>query len=378
MKIYLYLKHFPPLGDKIIGGTSRSTHGFASGLAACGADVVILCEGKENTSFQTQAGYKIECFATRQQKPTWQIAPTLKQYIRDTIHRQSIVVINGLFNLSVYGISRILKKYDIPYIMSPRSIYHPAIFQKNPLVKWPYWYIFEKRLLQEAQALQLQDSRQAEWLRKLGIKTPIIEVHNGFNPSNFQTDSALEWRNTGAVKLFFFGRINAYQKSLDLLLEAFAQILTSTDAHLTFQGPDGGDKKQLESRAAELMISDKVNFLPPDYDTPPASIMANYDIFCLPSRLEGFANSALEAMLAGRVLLVSEIDGIAPHIIASDCGVVVKPDISAIKTGLIQLLNRRTQWQEMGITGRNYVLNYLNWHNIAANTLEIYHKMVNG
>ena len=376
MKIYLYLKHFPASGDKIIGGTSTSTHGFASGLAACGADITILCEGEENSSFQTKAGYKIECFANRQQKPSWQIAPTLKQYIRDRINRESIVVINGLFNRSVYSISRILKKYSIPYIMSPRSIYHPAIFQKNPKLKWPYWYLFEKRLLQEAQALQLQDIRQVEWLRKLGVKTPVIEVPNGFNPSTLQPDLYLEWRTNGLVKLFFFGRIDSYQKSLDLLIEAFAQILESAEVQLILQGPDSGDKKQLEFRAAELNISEKIYFLAPDYDNSASSIIAQYDIFSLPSRLEGFANSALEAMLAGRVLLVSEIDGIAPHVIASDCGVVVKPDISDIKAGLTKLLHRRSQWQEMGVRGRDYVLKHLNWNNIAAKTLETYKELI--
>lgn len=376
MKIYLYLKHFPPFGDKIIGGTSRSTHGFASGLAACSADVTILCEGDENSSFQTKAGYKIECFATRQQKPSWQIAPTLKQYIRDRINRKSIVVINGLFNPSVYGISRILKKYGIPYIMSPRSIYHPAIFQKKPQVKWPYWYLFEKRLLQEAQALQLQDIRQAEWLCKLGVKTPVIEVPNGFEPRNLQPESSLGWRTHGLVKLFFFGRIDAYQKSLDLLIEAFALTPELADAQLILQGADAGDKKQLQARAEELKISEKVFFLAPDYDSTPSSIIAKYDIFCLPSRIEGFANSALEAMLAGRVLLVSEIDGIAPHVIDSGCGVVVKPDISAIKAGLTKLLHHRSQWQEMGVRGRDYVLKHLNWNNIAAKTLDTYKELI--
>ena len=114
----------------------------------------------------------------------------------------------------------------------------------------------------------------------------------------------------------------------------------------------------------------------PDYDNSASSIIAQYDIFSLPSRLEGFANSALEAMLAGRVLLVSEIDGIAPHVIASDCGVVVKPDISDIKAGLTKLLHRRSQWQEMGVRGRDYVLKHLNWNNIAAKTLETYKELI--
>ena len=372
MRIYLYLKSFPPDGNNLIDGPSKSTHGLASGLVACGEEVTILCERQIASSFQTNAGYKIECFANPNEKLTFKIAASLKQYISEKIEKTSIVIINGLFHPGVYSVSRILKENAIPYIMSPRSVYHPSLFWKNPHLKWPYWYLFEKKMLKEAKALQLQDSRQAQWLKPLGVETPVIEVPNGFLPENVPPESSLQWHQNEIPKLLFFGRIDANHKGLDLLFDALAQMDERENTKLVIQGPDGGDKINMERKAQELSISEIVSFLEPDYDNSASSIIAKYDIFCLPSRFEGFANSGLEAMAAGRVLLVSETSGNAPHVQASGCGVVVKPEVSAIKEGLTELLQRRSEWQEMGLKGRKYVLEYLNWNTIAAATLKHY------
>ena len=147
----------------------------------------------------------------------------------------------------------------------------------------------------------------------------------------------LSQRWTGAIakiaKLFYFGRLDVHHKGLDLLLSAFAEVAALMNARLTFQGPNGDGHQQLRLAVKQLHISDNAThpninspnaagdivFLKPDYSNPPSSIIGNYDIFCMPSRFEGFGLAALEAMLAARVLLVSEESGIASHVKASGC-----------------------------------------------------------
>ena len=81
-------------------------------------------------------------------------------------------------------------------------------------------------------------------------------------------------------------------------------------------------------------------------------------------------------MLAGRVLLVSEVAGIAPHVQASGCGVIVAPTVAAIRQGLVELLERRSEWKEMGLKGREYALEHLRWNNIAFAALQQYQQLV--
>ncbi|MBD2501920.1 glycosyltransferase [Anabaena azotica] len=372
MKIYLYLKHFPPHGDELNEGTSKAVHGLATGLAACGADVTILCEGaKKDEIYQTKMGYQIASFASKSTKPSFQVSSSLQRYILSN-SRPSIFIITGIFHRSVYSLSRFLKQQSLPYIVAPHDPYHPTIFYKNAHLKWIYWYLLERPMLNQACAVQVLDKRHAEWLHRLKIKTPIIEVPNGFSPTDVYPESTLSWHEDGVPKFLFLGRLDAYNKGLDILLNAFAQLREVPEWQLTIQGPDWGDRTTLKQQAKKLGLSQNIIFREPEYNLSPSAIIAPYDVFCIASRFEGFSLSAMEAMLAGRVLIVSDIAGIAPYVQASDCGVVVKPEPEAIKSGILSLIARRSEWKEMGLRGRKYILENLHWQKIAARAIEEY------
>jgi glycosyltransferase involved in cell wall biosynthesis len=377
MQICLYLKHFPSDGNNLQQGegTRKAVHGLASGLAACGADVTVLCEGNQDSLVKSTEGYKIACFSNPNPEPCFTIAPTLKDYIRHQHDQSSLIILNGIFHRSVFAFSQFLKQHSIPYIAAPHDPYHPAIFQKNTHLKIPYWFLFEQRLLKSAKAIQVLDIRHQDWIRRLGVSTPVLEVPNGFSPQDVHPDSTLTWRLDGTPKLLFLGRIDSHNKGLDILLNAFAEIAKTSDAQLTIQGPDWGDRTALEKQAIQLGLSGRVEFLGPDYQLSPSALIANYDIFCISSRFEGFSLSALEAMLAGRVLLISEIAGIAPHVQASGCGLVVKAETRAIACGLQELFQYRPEWQAMGLKGRQHVLEKLNWCNIASHALGQYQNL---
>jgi glycosyltransferase involved in cell wall biosynthesis len=230
-------------------------------------------------------------------------------------------------------------------------------------------------MLRQARAVQVLDFRHAEWLRAMGVQTPVIEVVNGFAAEDVHPESVLQWRLQGPPRLLYLGRIDYHNKGLDLLLDAFSQLMTQTDATLTLQGPDWGDRDAMVRRAKRLGLGQRVEFREPDFDKPSALISAEHDIFLLPSRFEGFGLSALEAMLAGRVILVSDVAGIAPHVRASGCGIVISADVGMIKSGLMQLLSMRPRWKEMGLSGREYALRHLKWDRIAAETLEQYRQI---
>ncbi|MGI0484468.1 glycosyltransferase [Pantanalinema rosaneae CENA516] len=384
MDLFFYLKHFPPYGEDLHEGTRKAVHGLAAGIVACGAKVTILCEWIQDSEFQSESGYTIRCFKNPKSRKTdtidktasFTLSPDLEPFLVE--HRQnSLFILNGIFHRSLASLSQLLRKHSIPYIVAPHDVYHPAIFKKNAHLKWPYWYLLEKQMLQKAKAIQVLDRRQSQWLQQLNIQTSIIEVPNGFTNVDTINEVKLNYSTKDPVKLFFFSRLDTYHKGIDLLLNAFAQVAELTEVELTLQGPDWGNEKQyLEAYADRLGIIQKVKVFPPEYTSSPIEIIANYDIFCVPSRFEGFSLSALEAMLAGRPVLVSEGAGIAPHVLASKCGVVVQPDIESIKSGLLKLIQKRSEWEAMGFCGRHYVLNNLSWKKIAANALEEYYRLI--
>ncbi|MCU0565392.1 MAG: glycosyltransferase [Oculatellaceae cyanobacterium Prado106] len=374
MELYLYVRHFPAEGDRLHDGIVKAVHGLATGLVAVGAKVTILCESSAiaDSSHQTDAGYRIECFANPiQHRPAFRLSESLKFYIANLPHR-SRVILNGILHPSIYAMAQLCQQCGVPYIVAPHDVYSPEMFRKNPHLKWVYWYLFEKRTLQQAKAVQLLDLRQEKWLLRLGIQTPCFEIPNGFSPADILPDDSLRWNTQATPRILFFGRLDAHHKGLDRLLDAFRKVVKLTDAQLTLQGPDQGDRTRLQKRARSMVAKNQVIFLEPEYEKSPTAAIAPYDIFCLPSRYEGFGLSALEAMLAGRVLLVSQSAGIAPHVQMSGCGLVVKPEVTAIKSGLLELLQRRGEWRSMGLRGRQYALEQLNWQRIGAKALRQY------
>lgn len=380
MRLYLYLRNFPAEGQNFnnrYAGLIKSVHGLASGLAANGADVTILSEASptHTTVQQSLAGYTIRCFAQPvQHRPTFKLSSDLRRYLRQNLHPSDLVILNGILHPTLYSLSRILRRQRVPYIVAPHDPYTPEFFRRSRHKKWPYWYLLERPMLQQAIGIQVLDKRHQQCLRHLGITTDVIETPNGFHPEDSHFEPA-PWQPGTPVRLMFLGRFDAYNKGLDLLVEAVHDLSRRHPLQLTFQGSIGDDRAALEARVAELNLQ-HVKFLDPDYTQAPSQLIQHHDVFCVPSRFEGFSLAALEAMLAGRVLLVSEIAGVAPHINASDCGVVVQPAVTSIKAGLEQLLQRRDEWVEMGDRGRRYVLDELCWKNIATTALNHYQTLV--
>lgn len=375
MNLLFYLKHFPASGAPLNGGTCTAVHGLASGLVGHGAEVSVLCEGETDSASVAEAGYRISCFRNPAPYLSFTVARGLRDYLAQCQPEQTIGILNGIFHPAVYAVSRVFRKLGILYIAAPHDPYDPSIFKHNAHLKWPYWYLVERRLLHQACAIQLLDRRHEKALRDRGVKTAVIDAPNGYSPAEVPLESSLKFRLEGPIRLLFLGRLDTYHKGLDLLIAAFSRFSFAHNARLTLQGPDWkGQRPKIEALIKSYGLSEKVEVLPPDFTRTAPSIIAQHDIFCLPSRFEGFGLSALEAMLAGRVLLVGETAGIAPHVVGGECGVTVSPDISAIEEGLCTLVQRRREWKNMGLSGRSYVVSHLNWNTITGHLLAQYER----
>lgn len=378
MKIYLYLEDYAALDRLPRNGMEKAVAGLARGLAGAGAEVAILCEGAADRVLPPTAALPcaVHCFHDKARRGQYFLAGSLKKFIAEEIQPTDLVVLNGIFHPSVYLVSRLLRRRGIRFIVSPHDPYHDTIFIKNRKLKLPYWYLIERRLLQQALAVQVLDRRHEDLLRNRGITTPVIEVVDGFDENDVPDGSTLSWSTTGRPRLLFLGRMEMLNKGLDLLIDAMALPGPHVDAELTLQGPDYGDRAALRKRATQLNLDIRVTFLEPDYTASSSQIAARHDIMVLPSRFEGFSLAALEAMLAGRPIVISRIAGLAPHVQAANAGVLVDATIPSIALGIDQLLARRNEWREIGLRGRQYVLENLTWQKIGQGALDNYRRLL--
>lgn len=135
-------------------------------------------------------------------------------------------------------------------------------------------------------------------------------------------------------------------KGLDVLLDAFA--LVPAPARLVIIG-DGSETAALQQQCRRLELTDRVTFLQLPWDQPAADRMWAYDLFVLPSRVEGFPVTVAEAMLAGLPVVATDVGSVREAVIPGETGWIVPPeDPAALAAALSEALADRARSRAMG------------------------------
>ena len=113
-----------------------------------------------------------------------------------------------------------------------------------------------------------------------------------------------EWRTEGRLVVGYIGQLIA-RKRVDTLIQAFHRLAVARK-HLCIIG-DGPQRAQLERLAGELGESDHITFF--GYREDRMRLLRCFDLFVLPSELEGVPRCLMEAMGAGIPVIASDIPG---------------------------------------------------------------------
>jgi glycosyltransferase involved in cell wall biosynthesis len=113
-------------------------------------------------------------------------------------------------------------------------------------------------------------------------------------------------------------------KGVDVLLAAFA--LVPPPARLVLIG-DGPETEALRQQCRDLALSDRVEFRGPSWDgVMAADVMWAFDLYVLPSRLEGFPATIVEAMLAGVPIVATDVGSVREQLRDGETGWIVVPE----------------------------------------------------
>ena len=136
-------------------------------------------------------------------------------------------------------------------------------------------------------------------------------------------------------------------KGMDLVIPAFAQLLTHCpQARLLIVG-DGSLRGKMEVQAHELGVNQHIEWAGRQEQGALQGFYDRIDIFWMSSRSEGFGLSALEAMARGCPVIASDVGGIPELLEEGACGLLVPvEDTDALATTTCQLLSHPSKWQE--------------------------------
>lgn len=139
--------------------------------------------------------------------------------------------------------------------------------------------------------------------RRFGIKA--TTVYNGVNLSKIQMRDDRQLSHP--MRIVQVGRLEHKVKGQDILLQAAATMKARgfEDFVIDFIG-DGSSRAFLEDLARRLGVDVNVRFLGSRPQEYVFEHLRDYDLFVLPSRLEGFALTVAEAMAARVPVVVSD------------------------------------------------------------------------
>jgi glycosyltransferase involved in cell wall biosynthesis len=271
----------------------------------------------------------------------------------------------------------------IPYCVTVHGGLCRAALQRGRLKKFVFHAVFERRYLNEARFIHAVSPHETEWILRQGVHRPIVVVPNGLPPdANVQAlrpdvlYTRWPWLRHRQV-FMFIGRLDPWQKGLDLLIESFAHA-GLRDAGLVLVGPSCRDsRRNLERLSERHAISSQVVFAGPAFGQDRADLLAAADVFVHPSRWEGLSLSVLVAAAAGKPCLITREADPLGELERAQAALLVDASIASVATGLRRAAGlSREALRIIGTRAQCVAAAQFRWPVIARQLVEAYRSAV--
>jgi len=176
--------------------------------------------------------------------------------------------------------------------------------------------------------------------------------------------------------ILYVGRIEP-RKGINLLLEAFSILSRKTKRKCRLFMVGKGNKNRLWRMAQKLKIKNKITLIDEvSFDTL-RKIYCLPQVFVMPSLLEGFGLTLLEAMAAGKPVVALKVGGI-PEIVKDGInGKLVDGDPVELASALKFFIENPRMARKIGERNRRYVAKNFGWEKTARKTLDVYCEVLN-
>jgi glycosyltransferase involved in cell wall biosynthesis len=187
-----------------------------------------------------------------------------------------------------------------------------------------------------------------------------------FNPCVSGLETREQWKLDSEPVIVFVGRV-AQNKGLDVLLKAFKNLIQDIpDAKLFIIGeetktyararPNETVLEGLRRMVIEFNLTKSVRFLGKAPEESLPKIYATADVIVLPSLLEGFGMTLLEAMATAKPCVATRVGGVPEVVMDGETGLLVPPgDSVALQRAMSTVLDDRLLSRRLGQAGRQRV-----------------------
>ena len=292
----------------------------------------------------------------------------------EPFNRPDIVVFHECYRMDYLAISKNLTKNKIPYVDMPHGELGKDAQKKKRLKKEIANILLFNRFTKNAVAIQCLSEKE---LRDTHFGKNKILVTNGVSIPNMCKRNY----NIDRVQFVYIGRLDAFHKGLDLMIEAAALIkdkMISANARIDIYGPDlHGRYDHIKELIAHADMEDVVKLHHEITGKQKEQILLDSDIFIQTSRFEGMPLGVLEALSYGIPCLVTEGTNLGEAISKHSAGWNGGQDSNEISEAIVNAIDSKECYLTYGSNGREFVEKYYAWPSIASRAISEYSKLVN-
>ncbi len=189
-------------------------------------------------------------------------------------------------------------------------------------------YLSERVTADTARFTATSQAVRAAWVEATGLDPAAVAViPNGVDIAAFAPTERVAG---GRTALHVGNLIPA--KGHDTIVEAAAL----TDDILWLCAGEGEERPRIQNLISAAAVQDRVQLLGRREDI--AALMANADVFILPSRSEGLPVALLEAMACGLTVVAARVGGIAEVIESGRNGILIEPENPRLLADVVEAL----------------------------------------
>ncbi|MFD0802913.1 glycosyltransferase [Streptomonospora algeriensis] len=354
-----------------VNGAAYFTHRLATGLAARGHDVHVVCASPTGEpGIEVRSGVTLHQLRSVSVLVHETMRTTLPAGIGGHLDRlierlnPHVVHAQSHFTTSRAAIRR-ARSAGVPVVLTnhfmPDNLFgHAHVPERLQGMAGALAWRDMVRVAYQADYVTTPTERAAALLAEKGFSRTVEAVSCGIDLERFHprpADRAAARERFGLPDrdtIAFVGRLDE-EKRIDELIRALPRVLERRDAQLALVGV-GRREQEVRLLAAELGVAERVHFLGfvPDTDLPQVYVAA--DVFAIGSVAELQSIATLEAMSTG--LPVVAADALAlPHLVAHGRnGYLYTPgDVEALAGHLLAVLEPERVRAEMGAASREIV-----------------------
>jgi glycosyltransferase involved in cell wall biosynthesis len=382
-----------PSVSLVYGGPSQMVLGLSQALSAEGVEVTLLTTNTNGDAGQLpldvpiakpikQDGYEIiyfPCFPFRRYK----FSPGLLHWLASHAKGYDLAHIHALFSPVSTAAAAIARYRSLPYILRPLGTLDPADLRKKKQLKKIYGLLLEKPNLAGAARVHFTSEEEAKISARFGTYTTDLVIPLGVNlPNNLPQKGTA--RQQWGIKndrplILFMSRIDP-KKGLDLLIPALETLQQEEwDFQFVLAGANPQDptyEQQIADRLKKSTLGQQTTIAGFVRGEEKLALLADADVFVLPSYYENFGIAVAEAMAVGTSVIISNRVHIWQEIEAARAGWVTPCEVEQLTHRLRLTLQQPEEREQRGKNARVLVQQQYSWRAIAKQIIEVYQAII--